>query len=286
MNPHKTRQLLQSHGLAPHKYLGQNFLVQAHIAERIVDLAGLSPEDTAVEVGVGLGALTRPLAAAASQVIGIEADSGIIRLHEELQDLPDNVRLVHADILKLDLAELCPNSERLKIVANLPYSISTPFLFRLMAQRHLVHSAVLMLQKEFALRLAAEPGSRKYGAPTVLLAACAEVEPVLAVGPEAFHPRPRVDSLVLRLRFEPEPKRLAPLGPFDRALFTRLVRAAFGQRRKTLLNSLRPLVAEKNTLEHALQGAGISAQARAETLSLEDFIRLTQGLQEGNSPFP
>ena len=286
MNPHKTRQLLQSRGLAPHKYLGQNFLVHSHTAQRIVDLAGLSPEDTAVEVGVGLGALTRPLAAAASQVIGIEADSGIIRLHEELQDLPDNVRLVHADILKLDLAELCPNGERLKIVANLPYSISSPFLFHLIKHREHLHSAVIMLQKELGLRLNAQPGSKAYGAPTVLLAACADVEPLLAVGPAEFHPQPQVDSLVLRLSFYPEPARLTPLGDFNRGLFTRLVRAAFGQRRKTLLNSLRPLAAEKDALEHALRGAGISAQARAETLSLEDFVRLTQGLQGENSPSP
>ncbi len=286
MNPHKIRQLLQSRGLAPHKYLGQNFLVQTHIAERIVSLADLKADDTVLEVGVGLGALTRPLAAAAGRVIGIETDAGIIRLHEEQHSLPANVRLVHADILEVDLAALAPAGKRFTIVANLPYSISTPFLFLLMEQRHLVHAAVLMLQKEFARRLAAEPGRREYGAPSVLLAACAEVKPVLAVGPEAFHPRPRVDSLVLRLRFEPEPKRLAPLGPFDRPLFTRLVRAAFGQRRKTLLNGLRPLITEKKVLEHALQKAGIAAQARAESLSLEDFIRLTQNLQGeyGTSP--
>lgn len=286
MNRHQTRRLLQAGNLAPHKRLGQNFLVQTRIAERIVALAELDADDTVLEVGVGLGALTRPLAAVAAQVIGVEADAGIIRLHEEQRSLPARVRLVHADILKLDLAPLVPGGKRLKVIANLPYSISTPFLFHLMEQRHHVHSAVLMLQKELALRLAAKPGCRQYGAPTVLLAACAEVEPLLVVGPEAFHPRPRVDSLVLRLLFDPEPKRLATLGAFDRALFTRIVRAAFAQRRKTLLNGLRPLFPPRDRLEHSLQLAGIDAQGRAETLDLEDFIRLTQILQQGQEAIP
>lgn len=276
MNLRQTKELLARHQLAPHKRLGQNFLVHSHTAQRIVDLAGLSPEDTVVEVGVGLGALTRPLAGAAARVIGVEADSGIIRLHEELQDLPQNVRLVHADILKLDLGELCPNGARLKIVANLPYSISSPFLFHLIEHREHLDSAVIMLQKELGLRLNAQPGSKVYGAPTVLLAACADVEPLLAVGPAEFHPQPQVDSLVLRLSFYPEPARIKPLGDFNRSLFSRIVRAAFAQRRKTLLNALRPLEADKEKLAMLLESADIAPTARAETLALADFIRLSQ----------
>lgn len=276
MNLRQTKELLARHQLAPHKRLGQNFLVHSHTAQRIVDLAGLSPEDTVVEVGVGLGALTRPLAGAAARVIGVEADSGIIRLHEELQDLPKNVRLVHADILKLNLAELCPNGARLKIVANLPYSISSPFLFHLIEHREHLDSAVIMLQKELGLRLNAQPGSKVYGAPTVLLAACADVEPLLAVGPAEFHPQPQVDSLVLRLSFYPEPARIKPLGDFNRSLFSRIVRAAFAQRRKTLLNALRPLEADKEKLAMLLENADIAPTARAETLALADFIRLSQ----------
>lgn len=276
MNLHQTKELLARHHLAPHKRLGQNFLVHAHTAQRIVDLADLSPEDTVVEVGVGLGALTKPLAKAAAQVIGVEADSGIIRLHEELQDLPHNVRLVHADILKLNLAELCPHGERLKIVANLPYSISSPFLFHLIEHRQHLHSAVVMLQKELGLRLNAQPGSKTYGAPTVLLAACADVEALLEVGPGEFHPQPQVDSLVLRLSFYPEPAWLKPLGDFKRNLFHRIVRTAFAQRRKTLLNALRPLEADKEKLATQLQTAGIAPAARAETLRLADYIRLSQ----------
>ena len=229
MNLHQTKELLARHHLAPHKRLGQNFLVHSHTAQRIVDLAGLNPEDTVVEVGVGLGALTRPLSGVAARVIGVEADSGIIRLHEELQDLPENVRLVHADILKLNLAELCQDGARLKIVANLPYSISSPFLFHLIEHREHLHSAVIMLQKELGLRLSAQPGSKVYGAPTVLLAACADVEALLEVGPTEFHPQPQVDSLVLRLSFYPEPARLKPLGDFNATLvFTLFKKYPFG----------------------------------------------------------
>ena len=276
MNLHQTKELLARHHLAPHKRLGQNFLVHSHTAQRIVDLAGLNPEDTVVEVGVGLGALTRPLSGVAARVIGVEADSGIIRLHEELQDLPENVRLVHADILKLNLAELCQDGARLKIVANLPYSISSPFLFHLIEHREHLHSAVIMLQKELGLRMSAQPGSKVYGAPTVLLAACADVEALLEVGPTEFHPQPQVDSLVLRLSFYPEPARLKPLGDFNRSLFNRIVRAAFAQRRKALLNALRPLEADKKRLATQLKNAGIAPAARAETLTLADFIRLSQ----------
>ena len=276
MNLRQTKQLLQSRRLAPHKRLGQNFLVHEHTARRIVAQATISPEDTVVEVGVGLGALTRPLAEVAAEVIGVEADSGIIRLHEELQDLPGNVRLVHGDILKINLAELYNPGARLKIVANLPYSISTPFLFHLMEHKEVLHSAVIMLQKELAQRLCAQPGSKVYGAPTVLLAACADVEELMEVGPEEFHPRPQVDSTVLRLIFYPEPARLKHLGSFNQPLFSRIVRSAFAQRRKTLLNALSPLEANKTLLAALLNRAGIAATARAETLTLADFIRLSQ----------
>ncbi len=183
---------------------------------------------------------------------------------------------MHADILKLNLAELCQDGARLKIVANLPYSISSPFLFHLIEHREHLHSAVIMLQKELGLRLSAQPGSKVYGAPTVLLAACADVEALLEVGPTEFHPQPQVDSLVLRLSFYPEPARLKPLGDFNRSLFNRIVRAAFAQRRKALLNALRPLEADKKRLATQLKNAGIAPAARAETLTLADFIRLSQ----------
>ncbi|WP_417913428.1 16S rRNA (adenine(1518)-N(6)/adenine(1519)-N(6))-dimethyltransferase RsmA, partial [Candidatus Electronema sp. TJ] len=228
----RSKTVLRQEGLAASKKLGQNFLVHRHTAECIADLAGLSKDDTAVEVGVGLGALTKPLAEAAGHVIGLEADSGIIRLHEERGGLPENVRLIHQDVLKADfaaLAELCGG--RLKIVANLPYSISSPFLFKLIEERERVAFALVMLQKELAERLLAQPRTKAYGAPTVLLAACAAAEAVMEIGPDEFHPRPKVDSLLVRLSFHPEPERVRRLGAYDRELLRRIVSAAFGQRR-------------------------------------------------------
>lgn len=285
MAPIHTKQMLRHQGLAPHKKLGQNFLIHAHTPQRIVDLAGVDPDDQVVEVGVGLGALTQPLAAAARSVIGIEADSGIIRLHQEQQDLPANVKLLHADVLKVDLASLVEPGKRLKIVANLPYSISSPFLFRLIAHADLMDSAVVMLQKEVALRLMAGPGTKEYGAPTVLLASCAEVRPLLAVDRAEFHPRPKVDSLVIRIDFHPMPERVRALGEFDRTLLTRIVNAVFIQRRKTLLNGLAGagLPYDKAELNRCLRAAGFSPQIRGETLTLEAFVALTHALADTQS---
>ena len=221
-----------------------------------------------------------------ARVIGLEADAGIVRMHEEEQDLPANVTLIHADVLKVDLAGLVEPDRRLKIVANLPYSISSPFLFRLIDLAERMDSAVVMLQKEVAQRLMARPGTREYGVPTVLFAACAEVRPLLAVAPAEFHPRPKVDSLVVRIAFQPQPARVTGLGSFDRALFTRIVHAVFGQRRKTLLNGLAGMVpgGDKTRLAEMVRAAGIDPSTRAETLGLEDFVGLTRSLAPLSGP--
>ncbi|MCI5142589.1 MAG: ribosomal RNA small subunit methyltransferase A, partial [Candidatus Electrothrix sp. ATG1] len=226
-----------------------------------------------------LGALTRPLAEAAGQVLGLEADSGIIRLHEEQQDLPDNVRLMHQDVLKANFNELVHLSggNRLKIIANLPYSISSPFLFKLIEHHDLIDFAVIMLQKEVALRLLAQPGTKEYGVPTVMLATVAEVKMLMHVGPEEFHPRPKVDSAVVRLSFQPVPERAAALGDFDPMLLKTIVNSTFGQRRKTLLNGLSSAgLCSKDVLRECITEAELLPTVRAERLSLEEFVRLTQ----------
>lgn len=275
----RSKVLLKEQGLAASKKLGQNFLVHQHTAERIVDFAELRKEDTVLEVGVGLGALTRPLAEAADQVLGLEADSGIIRLHEEQQDLPANVRLMHQDILKADFKELVHLSggKRLKIIANLPYSISSPFLFKLIEYHDLIDFAVVMLQKEVALRLLARPGSKEYGVPTVILATVATVKMLMRIGPEEFHPQPKVDSAVIRLSFDPLPERAAALGAFDRNLLKTIVNSSFGQRRKTLLNGLSAAgLLSKDVLKECIAEAELLPTVRAEKLSLEEFVRLAQ----------
>ncbi len=272
--------MLRQQGLAPSKKLGQNFLVHQHTADRIVDLAEINRQDTVLEIGVGLGALTSPLARAAEKVIGLEADSGIIRLHEEQNDLPDNVRLIHQDVLKADFAELARQSGgRLKIIANLPYSISSPFLFQLIEHQDKIDFAVVMLQKEVALRLLAEPGSKEYGVPTVLLATCATVAMLMQVKPEEFHPRPKVDSVIVRIAFQPVPERVQQLGTFDYSLLKHIVNKTFGQRRKTLLNGLTATgLLSKQQLAECIASIGLAAAIRAERLTLEDFVHLTRAI--------
>jgi 16S rRNA (adenine1518-N6/adenine1519-N6)-dimethyltransferase len=289
---------LKEHQLAPKKRFGQNFLVHRETAEAIVRAGNVAEDETILEVGVGLGALTVPLAAAARRVIGYEIDSGIVRFHEEEGDLPENVTVVHQDILKVDFDPLYKQcGGKLKILANLPYSISNPFVFKLIENAPLIDTATIMLQKEVADRLAAGVNSKDYGVPTILLASVATVEKKLTLKPEEFHPRPKVDSVVVTIdfkqnRMEKEGLKMDDL-QYDFDLFKQIVRATFNQRRKTILNTLSRAnvfgVAPKNDREFnkqqaelSLNKASIKPQARPETLEVLDFIRLTQMVTKNN----
>lgn len=269
------KEILAAHRLAPSKRLGQNFLVHPHIAEQIVAAAAVGPEDTVIELGVGLGALTLPLARQAGRVIGLEIDAGLVRYHQETNDLPANVTLLHQDLLTADFVALSAEAGgKLKMVANLPYAVTNPLLFKLIEARHVMEWAVLMVQKEVALRLTARPGSKEYGVLSVLLGGCATVERVLTVGPGNFHPRPKVDSMVVRLDFRRPPLEVAPeLFPKLR----RLVDAAFRQRRKTLRNSLTgghlPGL-DQEKVGQLLAAAAINPKQRAEELTIADYLRM------------
>lgn len=290
--PHNTRSSLEQYQLTPKKRFGQNFLVHAGTAEAIVRAGKINADNIIMEVGVGLGALTRPLAHAARQVIGLEVDSGLIRFHQEEADLPENVTLIHQDVLKADfhaLYEQCQGP--IMIMANLPYSISNPFLFKLIENQEKMAWATIMLQKEVADRLTAQPGTKQYGVPTVLLSACATVTRLMTLKPAEFHPRPKIDSVVVRIDFDRQTERLKALPPYDHALLHRVVRGAFSQRRKTLLNTLSsskllPMIGEeekatlKSLTEVVIRKAGIEPTARAEDLTLEDFVRLTLAFAE------
>lgn len=289
-----TRHTLISNRLAPKKRLGQNFLVNRHTAEAIVRAGMVCDTDIILEVGVGLGALTTPLAAAARQVYGYEIDRGIIRYHQEEGDLPDNVTLIHQDILTADfpqIAELCGGS--LKILANLPYSISNPFIFKLIDNAPLIDSATIMLQKEVAERLTAQPATKEYGVPTVLLASCATVKKLLTLKPAEFHPRPKIDSVVITIDFKArrteQDQNQWP--EYDFALFKKIVRTTFNQRRKTILNTLseagffldsgRKSKAENKVVtEMAITHAALSPAARPETLTVADFMALARALEQ------
>ncbi|MCK5323120.1 MAG: ribosomal RNA small subunit methyltransferase A [Desulfobulbaceae bacterium] len=278
--------ILREHGLAPKKKLGQNFLVHRQTAARIVDLAGVGPDDFILELGVGFGTLTKPIAERAANVIGLEIDAGIVKWHKEEGELPDNVTLIHEDLLKSDfreLAEKCGGC--LKILANLPYSVSNPLFFKLIECRDVVKWAVLMVQKEVGQRLCAEPGTKKYGILSVLLGSCASVQTLMKLGPGQFHPRPKVDSVVIRILFDPPPERARLLPPYDRKIFHRLVKSAFQKRRKTLINSLSSSgfpELDKDTILQVLEKCGIPSGIRAERLTIEDFVKMTIAFQPLN----
>lgn len=289
-----TRNTLTSHQLAPKKRLGQNFLVNKHTAEAIVRAGDIAKSDIILEVGVGLGALTHPLAASAGHVYGYEIDRGIIRFHEDEGDLPDNVTLVHQDILTADfqgIADLCGG--KLKILANLPYSISNPFIFKLIDNAAIIGNATIMLQKEVADRLTAQPSTKEYGVPTVLLACCATVKKVMTLKPAEFHPRPKIDSVVITIDFSSHNREKIETDtvPYDFNLLKQIVKTTFNQRRKTILNTLSTgswlvtsgedgISARKILVEAAIERAHLSPSARPETLSVTDFISLTRAIQE------
>lgn len=278
---------LKQHSLAPKKKFGQNFLVHRETAEAIVRAGNVSSDDTIIEVGVGLGALTLPLAQAVQKVIGFEIDRGIVRFHESEQDLPSNVTIIHQDILKADFNEIVKLSGGpLKILANLPYSISNPFIFKLIDNADLIDSATVMLQKEVADRLSAEQNSKVYGVPTVMLATCATVTKKLLLKPAEFHPKPKVDSEVIRIDFSSASEKGRSIRDYNYALLKKIVRATFNQRRKTILNTLSranvfglegPVnkTLNKELAKEALQLASIHPTARPETLSAAEFITLT-----------
>lgn len=295
-----TRATLQNQGLAPKKRFGQNFLVHKSTAENIVRCARLSKNDSVIEVGVGLGALTVPLARVVHHVYGYEIDSGIIRLHKEKGELPPNVTLVHKDILKADLKELHREIGNLIILANLPYSISNPFIFKLIENHTLISTATVMLQKEVADRLVAHPGTKEYGIPTILLGACASVEQLLTLKPSEFHPRPKIDSVVVKIDFNspavsfPENSKEHKFHP---AFFRRVVRVAFSQRRKTVLNTLssggfflKQLNGDKRKnkelTREAIEEAGLAPSIRPECITIEEFMEvsgtITKRISGGN----
>jgi 16S rRNA (adenine1518-N6/adenine1519-N6)-dimethyltransferase len=275
------RALLARHGLAPNRDLGQNFLVDETVAERLVALSGVDPGDTVIEIGSGLGVMTRALAARAERVVTIEVDAGLVRALEGEGALPDHVTVVHADALALDLSALARElGPRVRLVGNLPYAISSPLLRRLLdARAHLLGWSV-MLQRELAERLVAVPGSRDYGSLTVLHALCVRVGKVMDLRPGCFYPAPKVRSTFLDVRPRPGEDPDAPA----LARVERVVRAAFGNRRKTLANALRAGLGadfEGPRIEAALEAAKLAPGLRAERVPPEAFVALADALLGG-----
>jgi 16S rRNA (adenine1518-N6/adenine1519-N6)-dimethyltransferase len=280
----RTVRLLREHKLRASKRLGQHFLVDDGVARDIVDAAELRPEDGVIEIGAGFGALTEHLAGVAHRVVAVEVDRGIASvLKQRAHDWP-STQVLHADFLKLDLEAACGDGSvgAWKVVGNLPYSLTTPILHRLREHSGLFERSVITMQAEVADRLRAGPGSRTYGAVSVAVQADFTLEAVRSVPPQAFFPAPDVVSQVICLRPHAEPT----VPEDERAMLEQVVRAAFAQRRKTVLNSLvgsGRLSAGREEIGDALAAAGIDAGRRAESLSLGEFVALAREIDAAES---
>lgn len=269
------RVLLNGWQIRPKKQLGQNFLSSPGIAEKIVAKAGLTRDDTVLEIGAGLGALTIPLARTVRNVFAVETDRRITPLlkTELMAAGLENVEIIEQDILQLDIAALAERvNGRFTVMGNLPYHISSQVLIRLIHHRKWVDRAVLMFQKELAQRLMAVPGGKRYGRLTVMLTYAATVQRLLELTADQFFPKPKIASTVLKVVFQPHESKVR-----DEPLLYDVIKAAFGQRRKTLKNSLSGsfLNIAPQAAESALTKAGIDPKRRAETLSVAEFINLT-----------
>lgn len=253
---------------SPHrarKRFGQNFLHDAHIIERIVKAILPQQDQCLVEIGPGQGAITAPLLDTGAQLTAIEIDRDLAALLQTRYQNNENFKLIEMDVLKFDFSTLCHQPKQLRIMGNLPYNISTPLLFHLLQYQQLIHDMVFMLQLEVVERLAAKPGSGSYGRLSVIMQYHCKVELLFKVPPGAFVPQPKVDSAIVRLT----PHLELPFVAHDLTRFALIVKSAFGQRRKTIRNTLRDLV----TIEQ-LQSLQLDPTLRAENLSVSDYVRI------------
>ena len=273
------RILLAVHNIRPKKQLGQNFLSDPATAAMIVNRSEISREDIVLEIGAGLGALTIPVARVAQKVVAVDKDPQIIDIlrTEIIANNLSNVVLMDRNILKVDIKALAEDFGRgIVVMGNLPYNISSQILVQLIKSRKAVSRAVLMFQREMAQRLTAEPGCKEYGRLTVMLQYCSHIKKVADVKASHFFPKPKIDSEVLELRF----KKVLEYKADDETFLFRVVKAAFGNRRKTLKNSLyaSDLNIDANLAKHVLESSDIDPVRRAETLNTEEFVKLSNNL--------
>jgi 16S rRNA (adenine1518-N6/adenine1519-N6)-dimethyltransferase len=265
----EVREALKERPFGFRKSLGQHFLVNDKILDSIIRLSELGEDDKVLEIGPGLGFLSRRLATLVSEVWAVEVDSFLVQWLATHGAGAGNLHVIHEDILKADFGSILP-PRKVVAVGNLPYNIATPILFRLFENRSRFSRLILMVQKEVADRMAAAPGTKTYGTLSVWCQVHGKIAGRLAVPPSAFFPRPKVASTVLRIELHPDPRVPVEGLPVLRAW----VRAAFGQRRKTLANACAGLLRSKEQVEGLLREQGIDPQRRGETLTLDEFIRV------------
>ncbi len=275
--------IMQRHNLHARKGLGQNFLIDQNILTRIADSAGINKEEYVVEIGPGLGALSRELAERGRGLLCIDIDERLETILEETLAGYDNIRILFRDILKTDIESALSDAFQVKenvsfkVCANIPYNITTPIIFKLLESCPHLQSATLMMQREVADRILADPGNKEYGRLTIATAYHAKVEQVINVSRNCFYPRPEVDSTVLR--FIPLQEKL--LAPDEEILFKKILNIFFQQRRKTILNSLTNLfLIDKKIVEEKLQKLDLSSNLRPENLALQDYLTLVRAFSQ------
>lgn len=281
-NPKNTIEILNKYKFVFQKKFGQNFLIDEHVLSKIIRSAEITEDDFVVEIGPGIGTLTQYLAASAREVAAIEIDDALIPILEDTLSAYDNVTVIHEDVLKVDLCKLAEEKnggEPIKVVANLPYYITTPIIMGLFENHVPVESITIMVQKEVADRMKTGPGSKDYGALSLAVQYYAKPELVANVPPNCFMPRPRVGSAVIRLTRHTE----VPVEAEDEKLMFQIIRASFNQRRKTLVNGLGnapELHIPKEITTKVLEEMGLSASVRGEALTLAQFAELSNRILE------
>ncbi|AEE90287.1 Ribosomal RNA small subunit methyltransferase A [Tepidanaerobacter acetatoxydans Re1] len=272
---------MKKYNIKADKRLGQHFLIDSRPLLSMIEAAQLSPEDEVLEIGPGLGVLTLELGTRAKRVVAVEKDRQLIPVLDDLTRDFKNICILEEDVLKLDLEKMSESlfGGRFKVIANLPYYITNPIIMKIIENRNMVTLAVLMVQKEVAQRLTACPGKKDYGILSIAVKLYADVNMICTIGRESFLPPPKVESAVVRLTLRQEPR----VQLKDESFFFKVVEAAFGERRKTIKNSLKSRLALAGTdldiIDKALEAAGIDALRRGETLSIEEYARLAEELQ-------
>lgn len=272
-----TRQIMRKYGIRADKSLGQHFLVEEEPIYAMLEAADIGEEDGVLEIGPGLGVLTTALAQRAKKVVAVEKDRDLLPILEKVTKNYKNICIIQDDVLKLDMARLRDDcfGANFKVVANLPYYITSPIIMKIVEYRHIIPAAVLMVQREVGLRLSASPGTKAYGILSIAVQLYADVSFVCDVPRDYFEPAPKVESAVVKLSLLPEPR--IPL--VDEALFFRVVEGAFGQRRKNIKNALKRSTISgigAEGIDEALRLSDINSTRRGETLTLEEFARLTE----------
>ncbi len=276
MNEILTKNIVKKYGFKFSKSLGQNFLIDDTVLEDIIQAADITTDDLVIEIGPGVGTLTRLLLQRAKKVCAVELDTDLIPiLNEELKDF-DNFTIIHGDALKVDFREIIGEEKSVKVVANLPYYVTTPIISRLLKGDYNFSSITIMIQKEVAERIAAKENTKEYGALSLLVQYHCSVDVVRKVSPAAFIPQPKVDSMVIKLNKLPKPR----VDVSDEEFFFKVIRESFNMRRKTLSNSLKNLKIDKEKLQKAFEDSGIDPKRRGETLSIEEFAKLADCIKE------